>query len=473
MSSTTIYAFLSDEIYWEKKFVDLDKSVNKGLGYIDDILINYFDKIATISDPRSSRINTLEVGVPVNTNMKIVFDSSKLEPTNLLFQTIDNISLGKIFNIVEQISLMQKTTTSDLNDYLMANPGHFDIYVNNSVKRSSTLTTLQISYPVQSTPTTTTIKNVTVTIYDVIEFTVRINSIDTTFKLWINSEKFKLQYPLNTIKGVVFPIEPKYLIDPTPLINITKALSESSKFTFTESNAPLHNDDFSGIYPFKTTWVISSLQKTNITFGIYYKGSKPTTLQCRKYVQTVLLNLGIAPSTTWEARLPDIFVVNQFYIIPLWGHQTLRPERILYPSVININNIFGIINNFYPPFSTTFIKDNIELFLNAHDEIFLIALPDYQNDDVFSLYKQHPTYQYHSAMDSTHAYMEASTKEFNLRLNKAMSVLFGETVTNEFNNNRFYGRDFLSFTVNRIEYHIMTKSSYFDEDVIINEDGSE
>jgi hypothetical protein len=56
--------------------------------------------------------------------------------------------------------------------------------------------------------------------------------------------------------------------------------------------------------------------------------------------------------------------------------------------------------------------------------------------------------------------MEQKTREFSLRLNRCMGVLMGENVLDEFVENIFDDRTYLSFVSGGIEYHVLTKDSY-------------
>lgn len=449
MATHSVYGFISDELFWNKKSIDLDTSVDTGVGYINDLLINFFDKIARVTDNRSTRLSILNE-VPTNKEIQIIFDFNKIEKENLFFQSIDNDTIGKLFNITEKIYLTQNRTEEELNDTLMTDT-NFSIYVNNSIRLGSTWTNATAFLT-----TETVIK-----IYDFIEFSINVNDQRIHFKLWLTSSKFKAQYPLSTIKDIISPCDPQYLLDPSKLKSPIDSIIKSSDYALNSVDMSMTADDQTGCLPYSTKWVISSQQILNIKFGVAYKGAKPSSLEVRKALREWLLNTGLGSTTIWENRFPDLFVTAQFFITPMWDNLTPRTDRVLYPSIIGITMLTDKLRRYYPAMTSSHIEDYAELIINAHNKLFSLVLPDPLNEDnKFSLLKLLPTYQNFSSQDAAFVYQEERAKDFNFKFNRCMSTLFGETVSGEFVENIFFDRNYLSFVSHNVEYHVMTKDSY-------------
>ena len=90
----------------------------------------------------------------------------------------------------------------------------------------------------------------------------------------------------------------------------------------------------------------------------------------------------------------------------------------------------------------------------------LVAVPDNLNQINVNIRTEHPTYQRYSPQDISYQDQEVLTREFTLKLNTALAVGAGETTDETLVWNIFGDRQYVSFVINSIEYHIMTKSSY-------------
>ena len=118
MSETTmIYGYITDELFWKKKTVDLNKSVNTGIGYLDDILINYFNKIGTVYDSREERLDI--IGEIPKGKISIYFDVSKMDPTNGPFINVQDEDIINLFNITEKCYITQNRSETEINDELI------------------------------------------------------------------------------------------------------------------------------------------------------------------------------------------------------------------------------------------------------------------------------------------------------------------------------------------------------------------
>ena len=451
--SMYVYGFISDELFWKKQTVDLDKSIDVGLGYLDDILVNYFHQIGTIYDPRDARIDV--IGEVPTGKIYLQFDVSKIDTVNdTIFTDPDMEELKCLFNIIEKCYMTQNRMENELNDELMDDEVTFKGYVEDSVRRPT-------SYSLVNPDSIRT----ELKIYDYVEFRMLFGGIDVRFRLWINSEKFKVDYPLTTITTVVPPCEPKYLLDPTTQKSPITSIIEASNSIFDNTNSGTTNVDHTGMMAFKTKWVISSQNTQEVKFGLMYQGAVPSSLEAREAIRDYLIGLGIAPEATWEDRFPDLFITAQFFLIPHWGNITERPNNkygSVYPAIINYNLLKDNTLEFLPSFEPDWINENLEVLINPFNTILLTCVPDPLNEDnKFSLLKWLDTYQAFAPDDTNYDYQEANAKEFSRYLGTAMAILYGENASmNGFTENEFYKKRYLSFSSEKVEYHVLFREDY-------------
>ena len=455
-ATPTIYGFIQDTLFWKKKIVDLDQSVDTGVGFLNDLLVNYFHKIGTIRDPRKERENVLGETVPGE--VSILFDVDKMDPLSGPFANPTDEDLVNLFNIMEKIYLTQDRLETELNRELVDNQ-EFSAYVSGSLRRSTKYTS------VSPDGIRTSLR-----IFDFIEFTMKMKDKDVHFKLWLSSKAFAENYPLTTICVVVPPCEPKYLIDPSGYTSIIQALVSSAEAVFADVGESTALTDHTGTLGYKTRWVISSQNIQEIQFGIMYQGRQPTSLEVRKAIRDYLLGLSIAPEDVWESRLPDLFVVAEFYLIPMWEDITYRPDNkygYVYPAICNHNYMINETYRILPDFEVDWLEDKTEVLTNPFNPMFLTAVPDPLNEpDKISMLAMLDTYQAFGPDDTNYMYQEAPARNFSRYLAVVMSILYGNGAHSLVGliENEFFKRKFLSFVVDRVEYHVLFKESYRLED---------
>jgi hypothetical protein len=449
MTTQMLYGYVEDTVFQPKVAIDLANTVNTGLGYLDDNLVNYFAEKSILNDVRSTRLNLL--GQPLTGILRLLFDKSKLEDLTVIEQ-LSSVNQAKIFNILERIVYSNNELITNVINQLETE-AQYDIYVEDSLSWSSDLS--HVTIIVNSAP-------VDLVVRSSFTFAVNINGSIINFKIWIKSSVFKEEYPLSTITQIIPAAPPEYFLDISKFTDIISAIITTSNFKFTRMHPEIKEDDHSGLVEYYTKFVISSSSIRNIPFGVLYKGAKPSTLEIRQAIREYLIDLGIAQEENWTSIFPDLFVVAEFYLIPIWTNKINRLEREVYPSILSLNNPTEAIPIIFPNLSTEYINTRTELVMNSKTEVFTISVPDINNDPQFeSLWMIHPTYQNHGPDHSTFGFMEEHTQEFGRRFAKAISILVGETfITDEFADSTINDHRYLSFTVNRVEYHVLYESSY-------------
>lgn len=495
------YCFLEDSSFYPNTNVDLGNIELPESGILGSNEEAYLVKKATIKDPRNHRLqfnNNDMTG-----NLKLYFDQSKVPAKNEygydikdLFANISQENLVYLFNILERIYMNCHEDLSLIEDALENDKEYYsDCYYPGSLSVSK-----KYSHTETNPDTGEQILKYNLVTTDVIshqgenEFSIRTPNyftfifVDKTnddktdlayeIKVWLNRRSFLDNYPLSTIIKVILPCDYNYILDPSKFVGSIDALVKSSDFSFNSIDVrdyELGDDipdiidistlDTSGLITFKTRYVISSQATQQLPFGVLFKGAKPSTMEIRKAIREYLIDISGISENKWEAILPDLFVTGQFFLVPMWNNVTARvANESMYPSIINYKSMNNIFTTLFPDLSTTFINKYQEILTNGQSEIFITSLPDELNDDnVYSIYELHPTYQHHTAQEPAYAYQEDKTKAFNKSLNRCLSALMGESVIDgELNSTNIDGVRYISFTASRIEYHVMKKSSYIE-----------
>lgn len=439
-----IYGFIHDTMFKQDTLLEYGDSGLPPVCYLDDNIEGYFNNKLTVTDPRSVR------NVPTyNGIIKFNVDADKLD-TDHIFTVLNAAQISTLFSLFEEIYTTPDLTESQLNTFLNSDPTFQTIYVPDSLQLGNVFVSTEL-------PETHIGPK---TMVDYFRLDIHFGAVTETFKVWMNRAKFATDYPLSTINKVVLPCEHTYLLNPNNFTNIVDTLILSNEFSFSALDANINAADHTGLITYRTKYNVSSTSVKMMPFGILYKGATPSSLDIRKAIRDLLISYGTASSEVWEALFPDLFVTGQFFIVPMWDNVSVRVDRTLFPSILPVKKIDSLLQNLYPNMEDSYIKNNKELLLCAQSEIFLLSLPDTLNAQHFSILEMHPTYQYYSPQNQIHAYMEPKTKDFNIRLNRCMAVLSGETVLEEFIVNTFDGKRYLSFVSYETEYHVLYREDY-------------
>lgn len=446
------YCFLEDKSFYPDKTIDLGTQDTPLAGYLGTNEEAYFYTKATIIDPRTKRLPFLSKDL--EGAIKLYFDQSKQDPDDNLFSRINNTELASFFQLLERVYMAVSESQQDLETVLITDRNYAGIYVPGSLKIAKNTVGVTVHQGESTVP-------MSLPEYFELEvsFTTRYK-----FKIWLSRAAFLEDYPLFTIIQVVLPCDHTYILNPAKWANAIDALVNSTSFSFPNINKDVSTKDNSGLYAYKTRYVVSSQSTVLLPFGILYKGALPSTMEMRKAIREELLGYGTAPQSKWESLLPDLFVTCEFFLLPIWDNTTVRPDKTLYPSIVPFKKLTGLFQKLFPAYEETFIKDKQEILVVAQSEIFLAAMPSELNEDnQFSILELHPTYQNHTAIDPAFAYQEDKTKEFNKLLNRCLAIAFGEAVSDgAVTDGVIDKRHYFSFVASHAEYHLMAKADYLE-----------
>ena len=440
-----IYGFIHDTMFKQISTLDYGNTSNPPVCFLDSNIDNYFNNKLTITDPRTQRNSAQYTGT-----IQICVDDDKIPHPNI-FTALTTTELGQLFSLIEKIYTNEIHTETELNELLKANPDYTNFYVDDSLVFGTTTinTGLASEHPGPKT------------MIDRFNIDVAFGTRLASLCLWMNRAKFAENYPLSTIAKVILPCDIEHLLDPSKFSSIVETIISSNIFSFSSLNTDINSADHTGLITYRTKYVVNSTTIKLMPFGILYKGASPSTVDIRNAIKDLLLNSGTATEEVWENLLPDLFVDGQFFIVPIWDNITIRPDRTLYPSIVNLKKVVETIAKVLPNLPIGHVNTYQELLTVSQCEMFIIAISDSNNPvDKFRLLNLHPTYQYYSPQDQAHIYMTAATKDFNIRLNRCLAALAGESVSEEFITNTFDDVKFSSFVSGRIEYHVLQRLEY-------------
>lgn len=446
----SIYGFLEDEVFKLPSTLEINHNNTQEFGVLYGEPVNYLVKKAVYKDLRTQRVETVngsELGAPV---ANILFDSDRVD-----MDALDILTEAERNSVFDILNALVYRSSSSVETILTENVDTYVGYQPNSGICSTETTSVQV-HLADDTYTTVDLPNW-------VEFVFVHGNTEFLFHIYLSIRSFAANYPYTTITAVIPPYDIATLLDPGYLTqqgNLS-ILANSSSFIFNKANIETMLRDQNGIYTFSTKYVVNSNQTIQLPFALSYCGPRvPTSLECRKAIREYLASESDATTDILSTVLPEIYIVCEFYLVPLWDVYSVRTERDVFNSIWSIKTIREKASKVYYDFDPEFIDEKLEILAQAQSKVLLLSMPDSNNDEYTSILEQHPTYQDYSAQVPGWKYMTDLTQEFAGKLNRAMSVLDGSTISDEFITTEISGVRYLSFSAGKAEYLIMYPDSY-------------
>lgn len=447
----TIYGFVNDSCFLdpEPHMTDPENTAVKHGQFSTEQLSFFVDKFE-IKDVRPQRLNHLSS--VLQSPMRLTIDKSFVpEEVSILVNSSEE-DLTYIFNIIEFILFRTiQLSEAALNEALLMDTDTYRNYVSESLRISGNMENVEIFDTVNST----------YGILDWVQFKINVSGVILEFKFWIHNIPFGDDYPLSTISEVVPPMSPELLLDPSSITNSFDAVINSADTSQDRLSGKIQSSDYTDYISFKTKYIDPSDGTLRyLPFNVLYKGAVPKTLDIRQFIREYLLATELADEDTWKAVLPDLFIIAQFFIVPLWDNITIKPTREMYPTIAKIADVHEKMGLIFPDVPEDTRIPKLEMLGAAYFETPIAAIPDYLNQIDTAIRDLHPTYQRYSPMDISYQYQDDITKEFTTMFNSALAVGAGVATDDRLVINVLDERVFLSFVVDSIEYHVITKASY-------------
>lgn len=249
----------------------------------------------------------------------------------------------------------------------------------------------------------------------------------------------------------------------TSTVNEFTLAKSISDLTFSTLGAALNSSPTSGYVIYHST-VIDPDNATNfvtIPFGLSYRGAAPTIMEMRSAVRSAVLASGVGTPAEWQARLPDLFIQQRFFIVPMWDQTVSQSDRILYSGISKPASVTKTLGYLMADQTHAQIQDNLELFPVFYNNMVMASLPDTTAPVVGELLAQFPSYQDYATSSSTFQYMANDAKTFARSLNTLLATAAGGTsVDPTLVSSTDQGLTYFSFTLNEVEYCVVTKDCY-------------
>jgi hypothetical protein len=457
------YGAVLDSGFQQFIAIDFDNSQDQRvIGYLNDDDINYFNSPLRIRDNRPTRSTILDS--PLKGDIMFMIDKDRVEDPDA-FQNITNEELEQLFTILEFSYVQQGFTASAINAHFIGD-SDVEIYVEDSFDMSTNSTGVDI--------TLSGGESITVYIKDWIRFSVVMQGIEYTFKLWLNNEAFVEDYPYSTISKIITACDPARFINPVEEGSI-QAIIDAQDWDNPQIGSALATDDYTSLIIYRTKYIDQQTATPyTMPFGILYKGQPPSSLDIRAAIKQHLLNTGLTSENTWKTLFPNLFVTDQFFIFPIWEQTAALPDRELIPGGINIKIFWPKAKEIWPDMDPTFIENDLEIITSAYDSRFICIIADPNNPNTLSFIGtdsndpmrvgSHPTYQPYNPTNTVFKLMAEITQEFAIKFLNCLAVLNGATNSSNFSENIFYNRRYLSFIVNSVEYHVLYRTDYILDD---------
>lgn len=454
-----IYGFVTDEAMLDTTTSLVQVSaINKGVGYMDDQMENYFSTHGISRDVRSSRL-AIASSKALRGNMALHLDFDQWLPNAGI--AITDVSVNNwtsIFNIVEKIAYSEWTSESRLESDLAGGAAYAGYIANSKSYSDEVIQVVDVKVE-GSTPTLSKLN-----VREWVGFKLNISNITVEFKIWLGMSAFKTEYPISLITKVICPCDPAKLVT-ADFDNIMDALSESALYANQEYQTEITRTEHSGMMPYSVEYFNSQFSTPyQMSFGIMFRGANPSSEQAKTAIREYLNSLtAIASTEVWKQLFPGLYIGATFFLVPLYDEQISMPTRDISKGIVNLSPIGNKIVARYPNYDSAKLLSVIQLLSSDADPVLICAFPASNNTESYqSLFLLHPTYQPVDGTDPAFEYQDASTQEFNEKLSKVLTYALNKTLDRPTwaSAVSLDGKEYLLFTISGVDYYMLLKASY-------------
>lgn len=456
----TIHVFLYDPMFTDTTSIFKPILKDGGVCQLTGPSLSYFNEIYEVRDGRAVRSPALPFTTTTKPN--IVFDGKLYSAFKSTLNSASQSSRDSLFSIIDRTCLLYVATeTEETLDQVLLADSKYSIYTAGSFKRSPGASA-GTAYLADGSTRTLTVPNY-------VSFNVVFNTNgvikDYEIKVWTDNNTFYTEYPESSIISVALPLTPSELLT-LPLIgtgaNTFSVSSATAELSASSLQQAIKDTDASGFVTYRAKIFNNVGDIVTVPFNLLYKGQSPDRLTMRQAIREKLLQSGVGNTTAWKQRIPELFITGQMYLVPQWGNITTQVDRILYPSIMStrasVENTKKILNHV----GSKHIEQYIEHAVSIYDLLLLTAISHPDNETQIHLRSLHPTYQAVKSTDPAYAYMEDHTKSFATQLSVVLAVAAGKATSTDYTSITQGLVTYIPFSVNEIEYYVVTKESYLN-----------
>jgi hypothetical protein len=460
----TIHLFVKDTAFINPSVFVKTLFSNSGSCVLTQAILAAYVAPTEVSDPRTARLTDLRFG---NTLSVITDGASSVSDFVSIYSTDWSLqNQESLFNIIDQLCFNYSDRAQSAWNVFLSGNNAYSIYVPGSLSFGPTQSQ-SLAYINGAASALTIPDTITLTIG------ITINTTLTEYQivLWTNTALFLENYPISTITAVTFPLTFTDLLNQSIVAAASNALTiakEASNVIYVDLTTPDTGftiqpivEGASGYITYNAKFVDINQNFIFMPFNVLYKGATPGVLAIRLAIKTILLASGVGTQAQWQARIPELFVNAQYYLIPMWLNTVTLPDSVIYQDTMNIATMINYTQLIMFDISPIFVAANIVSTSAAYDSIMLAAVPDPSNPtNRLSLSTEIPQYQDLATTDSNFNLMPTLTKQYATFLNNALPVAAGISSTNTFIIITLNNRTFVTFTVGDVEYYLIVKETF-------------
>ena len=452
----------------DRGFTDQSKHFNEiltdddgSVASLNQKSLSYFNKVSVFADDRAP--STRNVNWFAQTAPSLVFDEEIYNSFTGVIDQQDSVVSSSIFRIVDFLLFNYDPTQTRENreDFLISDTDISQIYVPGSFVLSNTLVEGTIYHPGSANET------VDVPAYATFSVTLPSGQATRTFVITIyaSNAAWLQGYNVSTIVKVIPPLPYSQIYSASLTAatdNIFSTANLSSSLNFTDSSPVLGTIQVSGIKAYPAVLTDAAENTVSITFNVLYKGREPTLTEIRNAIRADLLSSGVGTEEGWEARIPGVFVAGRFYIIPFWDMSFSKANQVVFPSILNYDQMGETANKIMESGGFGDITEYTNIFPVYYNRMTLASVPDLTGVvDIQLLTALIPDYQNFSPQDENYAYMAEATRNFAQQLNTILAIDAGSlpesSIYVPISENLL---TFYSFVVEKYEICVITKLCY-------------
>ena len=478
MTSNPLHLFVEEPAFIDPTSLTYDPSKG-GSGHLSAFSKSYFQSPRLHRDPRPERTTDRNVGA--NSRARAWFDEdvSQAEMTLLASASSDIWSI--IFSLIDHVgfSILPQQGVEDINRTLQDT---FDVYVPNTL-RFDTGTALASVFREDGSSTDIVIPSsarlqIEVSIPAPENNADNADTEDNTDEdmafvretqeiwFWFHDDAFRENYPVSHVTTVLLPLRIENLLRGSLTDEDKNAFNQGRSLTTRHNEqlgTALQTYDNSGSVQHSFCVKNNAGDDILMPFILIYKGAKPDREIVRQAIRTHLLDSGVGTRDDWKARIPDLFIDGQIFLVPMWSNTVKRPSDILHANVIGLGELINYILATLPQIDRDYAIVNSAVFTASYDLMPVVAVPHPDNFSTFLFQDLHETFQPTRTTDPSFVQMDSETKDLAVLLNNALAVAADKSENDDFPIETTSNGRFVPFSVQNIEYMVMTEETFINK----------
>lgn len=421
--------------------------------------LSYFSKPEAVDSP--IKATDRKVSWVADTTPSLFVDKTAYSQFVSDMESISIPIKTTLFQLLDQV-FFSSQTIADLETLLTTTAPFNTLYVPKSLYSTASL--ISSTYYQAGVGTT-------LNVYPYLSFSVQLpyptaqNPTQYDLTVYINDADWIKNYPISLIEAVAPPLPYADLLTAnlqTATDNEFTIAKKISDTYFSTIGAADNARPNSGEIVYTSTIVdpTNSSLFLAVPFIVSYKGAQPSISQMREAIKQAILASGVGTITQWQNRLPDLFITQRFYLVPIWDNTVKQGDRILNKGIISPSDTLTKLAYIFPSMSRGDITKLVEYLTATYGEMVIASVPDVNTAYQGKLNALYSTYQPISTTDPAFQYMDTPTQNFAKSLNTILPISGGVTQDPNVVLVTDRGISYYSFTLGSAELCVVTKDCY-------------